>query len=268
MRRFTVVTAAAVLFCASLGRSTGADAPAADAPAPPPGYKLVWSDEFNYAGKPDPSKWTYERGYVRNREPQLYTDDLANARVEDGHLVVEARADPAHPGKFTSASVITQGKAAWTYGRIEVRAKLPTAPGAWPAIWMLGDNHGQVKWPLCGEIDIMELWAGRDAHLVRSTVHFAHDGKHGSSTGAVKIDDAADYHVYATEWTPEAFSFFVDDTLIKTVEIAKLGVDGRAFHAPQYLLLNVALDTKQGPIEAKNLPMQMLVDWVRVYQKQ
>ena len=261
MRRLTaaVFSTAAVLL-------SGAADPAAD-PPPPTGYRLVWSDEFNYAGKPDPAKWTYERGVVRNHEPQVYTDSLDNARVEDGHLVVEAREEPGHPGHFTSASLITQGKASWTYGRIEVRAKLPNGAGAWPAIWMLGDSHGREAWPFCGETDIMELWGGRDGHLVKSTLHYVHGGKHQQNGGSIRVDDPTDYHVYATEWTPEAFTFFVDDRPVKTIDIAKLGVDNRAFHVPQYLLLNVALDAKQGPIQKGWLPMQMLVDWVRVYQK-
>ena len=269
MRRVTATALTAVL-AATLGRSAGADGPAADPlpDSPPAGYRLVWSDEFNDAGKPDPTKWTYESGFVRNREPQRYTDDLGNARVEDGHLVVEAKVDRAHPGQFTSASVITKGRASWTYGRVEVRAELPTAAGAWPAIWMLGDSRGRERWPLCGETDIMELWAGRDPHLVHSTVHFAHNGKHGSKAAVIRVDDVAAYHVYATEWTPDTFTFSVDGRTIGTVDIAKLGVDGTAFHSPKYLLLNLALDTKQGPISPRDLPMRMLVDWVRVYQKQ
>ena len=246
----------------------GATGPTTRPATAPAGYKLVWSDEFDTPGKPDPAKWGYELGFVRNHEPQRYTDDLANARVEDGHLVVEAREDPDHPGKFTSASVVTQGRADWQYGRIEVRAKLPNAPGAWPAIWMLGATHGKEKWPNCGEIDIMELWGGNDPKLVKSTVHFARDGKHAATGGSLSVEDPADaFHVYAVDWTPESFNFYVDDQLVKTVDIAKLKVDGQAFHAPQYLLLNVALDVKRRPIDPKNLPMRMLVDWVRVYQK-
>ncbi len=257
-----------IALCAATLALCGAAEPAPAPPSAPPGYKLVWSDEFDYAGRPDPARWTYEKGFVRNHEPQRYTDDLANARVEDGHLVVEARTDPADPAKFTSASVITQGKADWLYGRIEVRAKLPNAPGAWPAIWMLGATHGKERWPQCGEIDIMELWGGNDPKLVKSTVHFARDGKHGSSGGSLVVDDPADaYHVYAVDWTPQTLAFFVDDRPVKTIDIAKLNVDGKTFHAPQYLLLNVALDVKRRPIDPKNLPMRMLVDWVRVYQK-
>jgi beta-glucanase (GH16 family) len=132
---------------------------------------------------------------------------------------------------------------------------------------MLGDSHGRETWPQCGETDVMELWAGRDAHLVKSTVHFARDGKHAASGGSIHVDDPADDHVYAVDWTPAQFTFLLDGRPFKTIDIAKLGVDGKAFHAPQYLLLNLALDAKQGPIDDKQLPMRMLVDWVRVYQK-
>src|SRR5690348_5754560 len=136
-------------------------------------WKLVWSDEFEQPGLPDPAKWNYEEGFIRNNEAQFYTTNRSeNARVENGMLVIEARKerfknpafDPEAKGRggprrnreyaeYTSASLTTRGKASWTYGRIEVKAKLPTARGTWPAIWTLGTNR-QAGWPACGEIDI------------------------------------------------------------------------------------------------------------------
>jgi beta-glucanase (GH16 family) len=238
--------------------------------SPPPGYRLVWADEFDRPGPPDPANWTHEIGHVRGHAPQIYTDSLDNARVEDGHLVIEARENPTHPGQYTSASLTTARKQAWAYGLIEVRAKLPTAPGSWPAIWMLGENHvrAHVGWPLCGEIDIMELYGAHDPHRDEATLHFARAGKHQTAGGAIHVDDASAYHVYATEWTPKQLTFLLDGRPFKTVDLDKLGADGDAFRGPEYLLLNLALDDKRKPIEAKTLPMQMWVDWARVYEKQ
>src|SRR5699024_10116570 len=127
----------------------------------PKGWELIWSDEFDNGGAPDTAKWSYEVGYLRNHEKQYYTRDRReNARIENGKLIIEARADSAFiaDGKrpVTSAALETRGKAEWTYGRIEVRAKLPKGRGTWPAIWMLGSNIDSVGWPDCGEIDIME----------------------------------------------------------------------------------------------------------------
>lgn len=155
-----------------------------------PAWELVWSDEFETPGLPDKAKWDYEKGYVRNGEPQFYTRGrLENARVEDGMLVLEARKDAfdisglkaLNHGRaaaaYTSASLTTRNRAAWRYGRIEARAKLPAGSGMWPAIWTLGANiKGQdgekgVGWPACGEIDIMESWR-RWTNTVEQTVHF------------------------------------------------------------------------------------------------
>ena len=136
-------------------------------------WKLVWSDEFDKPGLPDPGKWSYEIGFIRNHEAQYYTRERPeNARVENGMLVIEARKEPfknpdfkppadgqTRPrrgqeiAEYTSASLTTRGKAAWREGRVEVRAKLPKGRGTWPAIWMLGTNINQTGWPGCGEIE-------------------------------------------------------------------------------------------------------------------
>ena len=137
------------------------------------GWTLVWADEFDRDGLPDPAKWTYEKGFVRNKEAQYYTVSRAeNARVESGRLIIEGRKEAytAPDGKtasYTAASVTTDGTFALTYGRVEVKAKLPRGRGMWPAIWMLGTSIHGIGWPRCGEIDIMEAWANRT--LVVST---------------------------------------------------------------------------------------------------
>ncbi len=136
-----------------------------------PGWRLVWSDEFEKPGQPAPAKWSYEKGLIRNGEKQFYTDNRReNARVEDGKLIIEAKKEKMHGGEFTSASLTSQGHADWTYGRLEVSAKLPAARGTWPAIWMLPSDHGKIPWPKCGDIDIMEQ-VGYDPDTIHGTLH-------------------------------------------------------------------------------------------------
>ncbi|MBN1818816.1 MAG: DUF3472 domain-containing protein, partial [Sedimentisphaerales bacterium] len=129
----------------------------ANVPPDDPQWKLTWGDEFDYTGLPNADKWDYEVGFIRNQEKQYYTKARAeNARVEDGMLIIEGRKEKYDRADYTSASIHTWGKQHFLYGRIEVRAKLPTGRGTWPAIWMLGINRRELGWPACGEIDIME----------------------------------------------------------------------------------------------------------------
>ena len=139
------------------GGNPSADSPQAPSPRPAAaGWTLVFSDEFDRPGAPDPAKWDYELGYIRNNEKQFYTSRPENVRVEGGALVIEARKEPYQGFGYTSASVNTSGRFEFQYGRVEVRAKLPAGTGMWPAIWTLGVNRKTVGWPACGEIDIME----------------------------------------------------------------------------------------------------------------
>jgi beta-glucanase (GH16 family) len=263
-------------------------APAAMSQPTLPGWTLAWSDEFNTPGKPDPKKWTYETGFVRNNEPQLYTDRSENVRVEDGCLVIEARkerfANPRQNDKsngrnkqafadYTSACITTFGLESWTYGRIEVRAKIPNGKGAWPAIWTLGTKKDEKerppRWPLNGENDIMELWGARDPHIVQSHLICSSHGKYNSEGKSFKIDDPANtFHVYACETYPDRVDYLVDDQLFESIKTDTPGrVDGDAFHRPQYLLLNVALEPNETDIDPAIFPTKMLVDYVRIYQK-
>jgi len=255
----------------------------------PDGYKLVWSDEFDYDGLPDPEKWGYEEGFVRNNEAQYYTvKRLENCRVEGGNLVIEGRkerfenpkydpnADDKAPknkrvqyADYTAASINTSGIASWCYGRIEVRAKLPHGKGTWPAIWMLGDTRGKIGWPGCGEIDIME-YVGHTPNKVHATLHWKRSGKHASKGSAITVEQPwDDFHVYAVEWDAEQMRFFFDDQVYHTWNVAD-GADGEynPFHHPHYLLLNLALGGSWGrEIDDSIFPQQYLVDYVRVYQK-
>jgi len=246
--------------------------------------KLVWSDEFNYSGLPDSTKWTYEQGFVRNKEPQYYTSRrLENCRVENGMLVIEVRKEPYRnafykPGsgqpsvaEYTSASLITLGRASWKYGRIEVRAKVPGGLGTWPAIWMMGENRAQVKWPDCGETDIME-YLGKEPSTVYGTVHYADStGKYAhQGDKAVGGSPADGFHIYALEWYPDRMEFYYDSLRYFVFDISKAqhGAEN-IFQKKFYLLLNLALGhdgSWAGPVDEKILPCKYMIDYVRIYQ--
>ena len=238
-------------------------------------WKLAWSDEFNYQGLPDPAKWDYEVGYVRNGESQFYTEARPqNARVENGLLVIECRKEHFTPKtnapvEYTSASLTTKNKASWQYGRIEVRAKLPQGKGVWPAIWALGTNSSVVGWPAGGEIDIME-YVGKESNNIYGTLHFAVDGKHRADAGSRKMPAPPydDFHVYAVEWTPDQIDFFVDQNKYHTVRLDNAGKgETNPFRKPFYLIINFALGGNWGgSIDNSILPQSFLVDYVRVYQ--
>lgn len=251
-------------------------------------YQLVWSDEFNYNGKPDLSKWDYETGYIRNREKQYYTNRPENVRVENGNLLIEARKEAVKNSAFTSnedrnwrfnkefseytsASITTKDKAEWLYGKIEVRAKLPRGKGAWSAIWMLGANWKEVGWAKCGEIDIMEN-VGFDENVIHGTVHTeAYNHTKGTQKGkTIKIDDVyGKYHIYSIEWTPEKIDFMVDGKIYNTFINEHKTTNEWAFDQKFHLKINNAVGGDWGGqkgIDDASFPQKMFVDWVRVYQ--
>ncbi|WP_035604128.1 glycoside hydrolase family 16 protein [Haloferula sp. BvORR071] len=251
-------------------------------------WKLAWSDDFDRPGLPDPANWTCEKGFVRNQELQFYTEKRKeNARVSGGNLIIEARKEsfpnPAfvegskdwqksrRNAEYTSACLITKGLRSMKYGKIEVRAKLPSGKGIWPAIWMLGDNRGPVRWPLCGEIDIMEF-VSHEPGVVHGTLHFPTPGtdKHQSAGGTTKDDSLHDkFHVYGVEWNQKSLSFLFDDKPYKTVDLSVAGSgDANPFHKSFYLLLNVAVGGTWGKEpDPKVYPQRMEIDWVKVWEK-
>jgi beta-glucanase (GH16 family) len=251
-------------------------------------WKLVWSDEFDYSGLPDKPKWGYENGFVRNNELQFYTKERPeNARVQDGLLIIEGRKeryqnpfyDPASSSRnrrasipfaeYTAASVITESKASFLYGRIEVRAKLPRGRGVWPAIWMLGTNLTTLGWPHCGEVDIMEF-VGKEPDRVHATVHFTTEGKHASKGGQLTTSAPyQDFHLYAVEWYPDRMDFFFDQQKYFTFNLDDAGTGpDNPFRKPQYLLLNLALGGSWGgTMDDSVLPQQFQIDYVRFYQE-
>ena len=239
-------------------------------------YQLVWEDDFNGNGKPDPSKWGYELGYIRNNEAQLYTNNLANVRVENGTLIIESIKEEISMGgetaQYSSASIITKNKASWTYGKIEVKAKIAGGRGLWPAIWMLGDNISEVGWPKCGEIDIMEH-VGFKSDQVFANIHtksFNHTIGTGKGDAATITNPYNEYHVYAIEWTKEKIDISLDNNVYFTFnKLSNYSLDEWPFDQSFYLILNVAVGGSWGGQEGIDdtvFPEKMTVDYVKVYQ--
>lgn len=259
---------------------------------PVPGWRLVWHDEFDYAGAPDPEKWQIDRWPARkvNDEDQAYTDRAKNLRVENGSLVIEAHLEEYDGAEYTSGRIHTFGSGDFMYGRIEVRAMLPRGKGTWPAIWMLpsdpyryatlceeGDEwQGSADcdaWPNSGEIDIMEHVGYQMGH-VHGTVHNEayYWAKWEQRKGRILLDDVDEtFHVYALEWTPERIDVFADDTLYFTYVNEGTGWRSWPYDHPYNLILNVAVGgmwgRAGGGIDDSIFPQRMLVDYVRVYER-
>jgi beta-glucanase (GH16 family) len=235
--------------------------------------QLVWSDEFNYQGLPDSTKWNYDIGGWGwgNNELQYYTKAaLSNARVGEGVLTIELKKENIDDKKYSSARLVTKGKGDWIYGRIDVRAKLPKGLGTWPAIWMLGSTN-PLKWPDDGEIDIMEH-VGYNPGVVHATVHtksFNHIiGNQKTNTIAVPDFDSQ-FHVYSVIWNQDSVSILLDDTSYYSFNNRGTGKDAWPFDGPMHLLLNIAFGGNWGGkegIDESILPAKMEIDYVRVYQ--
>ena len=257
------------------GGGDSATAPAAPSPTPssgPAGWTLVFSDEFDTPGALDPAKWGYDLGYIANDEKQSYTSRSENVRAEGGNLVIEGRKEAYQGYAYTSARVVTRGRFEFLYGRVEVRAKVPTGNGTWPAIWMLGTNIGQVGWPACGEIDIMEN-VGFDPLRIHSSVHTA-AYNHTIGTQKTAIVTVAnpweDFHVYAMEWFADRVDVFVDGQKYFTFRNEGTGSRAWPFDKPQYLLVNLAIGGSWGGqkgIDDSRFPHRYLIDYVRIYRQ-
>lgn len=235
--------------------------------------KLVWSDEFNSSGLPDSTKWNYDVGGHGwgNDELQFYTDHRPeNARVEKGHLIIEARKEKWKDKDYTSARLITKGKGDWKYGRIEVRAKLSKGVGSWPAIWMLASTT-PLKWPDDGEIDIMEH-VGHDQGIIHASTHTRDYNHiiHTQKTATINVPDCSEqFHVYSIDWTPDTIKIAVDDHFYFSFGNEHKGKGAWPFDTPFYLLLNIAVGGFWGGekgVDEKAFPMKMEIDYVRVYQ--
>jgi len=234
-------------------------------------YQLVWQDEFDVDGKPDATKWGFEYGRIRNQESQYYTDSLKNIRVQNGHLILEAHKEQIEDASYTSASITTQDITEWTYGKFEVRAKLPKGKGMWPAIWMLSENWKEVGWPECGEIDIMEH-VGYEKDTIYGTVHTkAYNHVIGTQKGgSVFIENPySEFHNYSVEWSPEQVNFFLDGKMYQQFQNEHKTMAEWPFDQDFHLKLNIAVGGSWGGVEGIEdgiFPQQMVVDYVRVYQ--
>ncbi|MDA3882637.1 MAG: family 16 glycosylhydrolase [Bacteroidales bacterium] len=246
-------------------------------------WNLVWFDEFNTDGLPDNSKWSFDTEGNNwdwgNDEAQNYTPaDNNNAWVEDGNLIIEARREQYYwagddeTKNYTSARLITQGKGDWLYGKVEVRALLPTGTGMWPAIWMLSTDTEYGEWPSSGEMDIMEN-VGYDPNVIHCNIHTeAYNHSIGTNKGnSTTISDPhTNWHIYSLEWNAENVSFYCDGNLVFSFDNEHNTYKEWPFDKPFHLLLNIAVGGGWGGTEGIDdniFPQRMLVDYVRVYEE-
>jgi beta-glucanase (GH16 family) len=229
--------------------------------------KLVWADEFNSDGTPDPQKWGYDLGTGvdgwGNFELQYYTSRPVNAIVQGGVLKINAARENYQGKEFTSAKLLSKNKYEFKYGRVEIRAKLPVGIGSWPAAWMLGSNIDNVGWPACGEIDIME-GKGSEPNKIYGTL--AYPGRFGGTAdgSTISIKEASSkFHIYEMEWTENAVKISVDGKVYHTVK----NTSDSPFHKNFYLILNLAIGGNfAGAVRPELKRATMEVDYVRVYQ--
>ena len=259
-------------------------------PAQIKGMTLVWNDEFNNDGKPDPANWRYENGFVRNRELHWYQQD--NAICKDGLLIIEGRREhvinPRYRAgstnwrtereyaEYTSASIQTRGFHQWQFGRFEIRARIDTTRGSWPAIWTLGISGG---WPAGGEIDIMEYYLVRGVPTILANFAWGTDKR-----GVAKWDNlrkplsdftntdpnwVKKFHMWRMDWDKDNIKIYLDDLLLNEVSLDEtINPDGRnPFLQPHYILLNLAIGANGGNPSGSSFPIKYEVDYVRVYQQ-
>ena len=247
-------------------------------------WKLVWHDEFE--GKEiNMDNWTYDvpSNGRWNGEIQSYTNN--NAFIQDGALIIEAREETITESSgesydYSSGKLITQGKQKFTYGRIEIRAKMPTGQGVWPALWMMPENEQLYgTWPVCGEIDIMEM-LGNKPDEIHGTVHFGEPHQQIQGTYNLPKDQsfADDYHIYRIEWQPGRIEWYLDDVLYHTASdwYSKLGGSSQDYPYPApfdqdfYIIMNISVGGSWpgNPDDTTVFPQQMAVDYIRVYEKE
>jgi beta-glucanase (GH16 family) len=284
-------TVAVVIIARAGARDVGAADPAqrratSDAAAAYPGYKLVWADEFDRDGPPDPANWTYERGFVRNQELQWYQPD--NARVEKGMLIIRARRErkpnPNHEtgaadwkrnrefAEYTSSSVTTRGLHNWQYGRFEMRARIDTRPGMWPAFWTLGSSGG---WPAGGEVDIMEYYRGdllaNAAWASEQRGRPVWDDTRTPLTAFKDAEWSRKFHVWRMDWDDDLIKLYVDGQLLNDVDLTRtINEDGSGknpFRQPHYVIINLAIGGQGGDPSGTEFPASYEVDYIRVYQR-
>ena len=259
----------------------------------PAGYVLAWADEFDKDGQVDETKWGYEQGFMRNHELQWYQKE--NAKVENGLLVIEARADNRPNPNYregsrewkrnrptitcTSASINTHYKYSFLYGRMEVRARIPVGYGSWPAIWLLGT---ELPWPSNGEIDVMEFYRSKGGPGILANAAWGTERQYVAKWNSKKIPFShftdkdpfwpTRFHIWRMDWDEAYIRIYLDDELLNEIDLSQTvntSADGvNPFHRPQYILLNLAIGGDNGgDVFLEDLPLRYEVDYVRVYQK-
>jgi beta-glucanase (GH16 family) len=254
------------------------------------GMSLVWNDEFNIEGKPDTSVWVYEKGFVRNQELQWYQPE--NAFCKGGLLIIEGRREnkknPDYMAgstdwkrnrefiDYASASIQTRGHKQWQYGRFEIRARIDTSTGSWPAIWTLGVKG---QWPSNGEIDIMEFYRIKTVPTILANVAWGTEERWRAKWDNAKPplsdftkkdpDWVKKFHLWRMDWNVDSINLYIDGILINTTSLNEtINPDGfNPFKQPHYLLLNLALGANGGDPSKSKFPVTYEVDYVRVYQK-
>lgn len=227
---------------------------------------MVWNDEFEVDGAPDPTKWSYNLGAGGwgNSELQHYTDRLDNAVVQNGVLKIIAKAENFSGSNYTSARLVTENKFEFKYGKVEVRAKLPSGGGTWPAIWSLGENYATNPWPACGEIDIMEH-KGNFPNTIHGTLHYPGRSGGNADTGTTTASNvSSEFHVYKVIWSPTSIKFYIDN---QPAFHSFVNSASTPFNSNFFLILNVAMGgTFGGTVDPAFSQSAMEVDYVRVYQ--
>lgn len=252
------------------------------------GWKLVWADEFETKGPPDPKKWAFEKGFMRNEEHQWYQPE--NAFCENGFLIIEGKREKkSNPNyeagskdwrknrefiEYTASSMETRGIASWKYGRFEMRGKIDTRSGLWPAFWTLGTEG---EWPRNGEIDIMEFYRGKLLANVAWGTKTRWKAKWDSTAKPITDfgdpDWAKKFHVWRMDWDENEIKLYVDDVLLNSTNLKETinEDDGKTnpFQKPHYIVLNLAIGGQNGGDPSKTeFPARFEVDYVRVYQKE
>jgi len=245
-------------------------------------WKLVWHDEFDTNGPPNPANWNFEHGFVRNKELQWYQPE--NAYCTNGLLIIEAR--PEHKPnprftagsqnwatsrewiEYTSASLTSRRLQEFTYGKFEMRARIDTRLGSWPAFWTLGAAPG-IHWPACGEVDIMEFYE----HTILANVGYGLDGKTKWLATRKPVSEfgeawSKEFHIWTMEWDEQKIDLLLDGKLMRHFDItnADSADQGNPFHRPEYIILNQAIGANGGDPSQTSFPIRFEVDWVRVYQ--
>jgi len=238
--------------------------------AQPKERKLVWQEEFDGITLNE-KEWNFELGDGcpnicgwGNNEKQIYTKN--NHSLKNGNLVINVLKNGND--SYTSTRITTAGKKEFQYGRMEVRAKIPTGKGIWPAFWMLGSNIKKVGWPKCGEIDILE-YVGREPHQIFTSLHTQDSHGNTINTKKTQISNIEEgFHLYAIDWTKDKIEFFVDNQSVYTFNPDKKDENVWPFNQPFYFIINVAVGGNFGGHDVDNeiFPQEFLIDYIRVYQ--